>query len=148
MDKQKLIEQIPVPRQAIRRQFVVLLPGMEFFLHYQRFLLCRKFIKNYFTVFINVFMMGCTGSWGAYAIYFFTRGDEVSATLEECSQMVSLSEIGRILCAIPGGILADKLGRKKINIATGVLHFSAWILLSSSTSIMAIYIARYVIIWK
>lgn len=88
--------------------------------------------------------MGVTGSWPAYAIYFFTKTKDVSATMAECAQMVSLAEIGRIICAIPGGLLTDKYGRKKINRVTGIIHFVAWVILSSSTSITSIYIARYV----
>lgn len=121
MDKKKLIEETPLPRIAIRRQLLILLP-----------------------VFINVFMMGVTGSWPSYALYFFTKtkGSGVTATMAECAQMVSMAEIGRIISAIPGGILTDIYGRKKINRATGIIHFVAWVLLSSSTSVMSIYIAR------
>ncbi|XP_065207292.1 facilitated trehalose transporter Tret1-like [Planococcus citri] len=119
MDKKKLIEETPVPGVAIRRQLLILLP-----------------------VFVNVFMMGVTGSWPSYALYFFTKTKDVSATMAECAQMVSMAEIGRIISAIPGGILTDKYGRKKINRLTGIIHFTAWVLLSCSTNIMLIYIAR------
>lgn len=94
-------------------------------------------------VFLNVFMMGCNNGWLPNAMYFFTLG-EVTATAAECSLIGSFSELGRMILAIPGGLLADKYGRKKIIMGAGFVHFLSWIIQSSHTSIINLYIARFV----
>lgn len=86
--------------------------------------------------------MGCTSGWIANAIYFFSIGLEVSATPPQCSLLASCSELGRIVFAIPSGVLADKYGRKIVIMCAGFLHFFSWLLLSAHTSLIAIFIAR------
>ncbi|XP_065207298.1 uncharacterized protein LOC135836408 isoform X2 [Planococcus citri] len=111
-----------VPGQAYWRQNIALLP-----------------------VYMNVFMMGCGNGWLPNAIYFMMIGQEVHATSTQCAMIASFSELGRIIFAIPAGILADKYGRKKITIAISFLHFFIWLGVSLDTSLITIYAGRLIV---
>ena len=90
---------------------------------------------------MNVFMMGCANGWLPNAIYFITIG-EVQATISQCAIIASLREIGRIIFAIPAGMMVDKYGRKMIIISAAFLHVFTWLGISSSASIITIYAGR------
>ncbi|XP_065207293.1 glucose transporter GlcP-like [Planococcus citri] len=96
-------------------------------------------------VFMNVFMMGAQNGWLPNAIYLILSGQAFHATAAECALMASFSEFGRIVFAIPAGILADKFGRKKMIICVAISHFFAWVGVSFSTSMVTIYMARFVL---
>lgn len=97
-------------------------------------------------MFVNTFMYGCANSWVSNAIIFLTASGHVpSATVEQCGLMAQLFEAGRLIFAIPGGLLADKYGRKKILITIGCLNFICWAILCFTDSLLLIYIARWVV---
>ncbi|XP_065207294.1 glucose transporter GlcP-like [Planococcus citri] len=96
-------------------------------------------------VYLNVLVMGSGLGWLPNAMYLLTKGQEVRATSTQCAWIASCSIFGRLVFAIPAGILADKYGRKEITICVAFLHFSAWLGLSMSSSIVTIYIGRFVI---
>lgn len=96
-------------------------------------------------VYVNAFLSGCSVGWLPNAIYFFTQtNSEVSITITQCSMMASFTEMGKLLIALPGGVFADKFGRKKTLGVIGVLHFLSWVILSMYSNIYYIYVARYV----
>ncbi|XP_065207296.1 putative metabolite transport protein YwtG [Planococcus citri] len=112
-----------VPKKAVRKQIIALIP-----------------------VCMNGLIVGCSYGWMPNAIYFLLAGEEVSATLFQCTLIASFPEIGRVLSAIPAGMLTDKYGRKKITIGVAILHTFAWLGLSlDNTSIIITYISRFVI---
>ena len=71
-------------------------------------------------------------------------GAHPSATLAECGMMASHYQIGRMLLAIPTGLLADKFGSKYIVIIVGCIQFASWAALSVSYSIWVIVLVRSV----
>lgn len=88
-------------------------------------------------------MTGCMEGWQPNAVYFFTEDKtEISATLTECAIMSSITELGRILFAFPSGFLVDKYGRMKILASLNALNILPWVILASSESMMAVYVAR------
>ncbi|XP_065217976.1 uncharacterized protein LOC135843866 isoform X2 [Planococcus citri] len=92
---------------------------------------------------MNVLMMGCAIGWLPNAIYFLMHGDEVHATFSQCDLIASLSQLGKLVFAIPGGLVVDKYGRKKVIIGVAFLNFFSWLGLSSSTSLIAIYVGQF-----
>ncbi|XP_065207303.1 glucose transporter GlcP-like [Planococcus citri] len=105
----------------------------------------RKQIIGLIPVYMNVFMMGCANGWLPNVMYFMMHGQEVHATSGQCALIASFSELGRIIFAIPAGILTDKYGRKNITVIIGFLHFFTWLGLSLNTSLVTIYIGRLVL---
>lgn len=94
---------------------------------------------------MNTFMYGCANSWISNAIIFLTqRGHVPSATVEQCGLMAQFFESGRLIFAIPGGLLVDTYGRKKILISIGSLNFVAWAVICFTDSLLLIYVARLV----
>ncbi|XP_065207302.1 arabinose-proton symporter-like [Planococcus citri] len=68
---------------------------------------------------------------------------EVQATATQCTLIVSSCLLGRMIFAIPAGMLADKYGRKKIIIGVGLLNFFTWLAISLDTSLIIIYVGRF-----
>lgn len=94
-------------------------------------------------VYMQVFLMGSMTGWISNAIYFLLAGKQIHATTAQCALIASFNELGRIVFAIPAGMMADKFGRKRIIICNAFLQFFSWLGLSLSTSINMIYLARY-----
>lgn len=90
-------------------------------------------------------MSGCATNWISNAIFFLTqRNHQPHATISECSYMASFFEMGKVVFAIPGGIIAQNLPRKHALLGVGFLNFASWITLSFSKSLPIIYIVRFV----
>lgn len=96
----------------------------------------------FFSVYVNLFMSGCADGWLSNAIYFFQNGSEISATVEECAFIASFSETGRVIFAIPGAILVEKFGRKKVITSAGTAYVVSWVTISLNSSLNVIYICR------
>ncbi|XP_065207295.1 glucose transporter GlcP-like [Planococcus citri] len=105
----------------------------------------RKQIITLFPVYMIVFVMGCADGWLPNAMYFFLAGEEVHATTSQCSIISLATEFGRIIFAIPAGILVDKYGRRNIAVCIAFLFFSAWVGISLSGSLVTIYTGRFII---
>ena len=86
--------------------------------------------------------MGCASGWLPNAIYFLLAGKEVHATTSQTILIVSFYQFGKIIFAIPAGILADRYGRKKIILSVAFLAFVISSVLSWDTSLHIIYIGR------
>ncbi|XP_065207428.1 uncharacterized protein LOC135836486 [Planococcus citri] len=112
-----------VPKEAIRRQIITLIP-----------------------VYMNVFLMGCADGWLPNAVYFFLVDDEVRTSSSKFPLITLVfSDLGKIVFAIPAGILVDKYGRKNISLWVAISTFFAWFGLSLSSSLVALYTARFVL---
>ncbi|XP_065207427.1 facilitated trehalose transporter Tret1-like [Planococcus citri] len=114
-----------VPIEAVRMQIITLIP-----------------------VYMNVFMMGCADGWLPNAMYFFpTSADNAHETSSSSSSALIpvFSDLGKIVFAIPAGILVDKYGRKKITLCVTFSTFFTWLGLSLNTSLIAIYIGRFIL---
>ncbi|XP_065208857.1 uncharacterized protein LOC135837490 isoform X2 [Planococcus citri] len=75
---------------------------------------------------MNALMMGCAIGWLPTAIYFLSGGEEEPVECSECNLIASFSQLGKLVFAIPGGMIVDKYGRKKVTIGVALLNFFSW----------------------
>ncbi|XP_065208870.1 uncharacterized protein LOC135837498 [Planococcus citri] len=113
------IETEHVPVEAIRRQLITLLP-----------------------VNMNAFMMGCAIGWLPVAIYFLGGGEEQVAC-SVCNLIASFNQFGKLVFAIPGGMVVDEYGRKKVTIGIAFLNFFSWLGITMWTTPSAHYIGQF-----
>lgn len=86
-------------------------------------------------------MYGAATSWAPNALIFFEDDKLVGL-------MAQMFEAGRLIFAIPSGMLADVTGRKTILILVGIINIVSWIVLSMTTSLTLIFIARSVLHYR
>lgn len=65
--------------------------------------------------------------------------------VNEASWVVSLFFLGNLVSPIPSGYLADKFGRQKTWVWSGLFPIISWILVIFSTDVVGLYIARFLI---
>lgn len=64
---------------------------------------------------------------------------------DQSTWIASFLAIGAIVGAVPSGILADKLGRKKAAILITVPYIISWLLIVFAKNVTMLYIARFLI---
>lgn len=88
-------------------------------------------------------MTGTTTGWLPCAIYLYTEVEaKISLTPIDYFSLVSSSEAGKILLALPASWMMDKYGRVVNNKAAGYLHVAGWIIICFTDNLWVIYMAR------
>lgn len=93
---------------------------------------------------MNVFMVGCTNGWTANAIYLFVKDYGALATPPEYCVIVSMSEFGKLITAIPAALLVHRVGRKLTLTSIGTTHFLCWLQICVNSSVLSTCVARLV----
>ncbi|KAL1117439.1 hypothetical protein AAG570_004765 [Ranatra chinensis] len=73
-----------------------------------------------------------------------SENSEVPMTEAELSWVVSIIEIGDIFTPVPSALLADRLGRKPVLLASGPFQLAAWLIILLSRSVAGLCIARFI----
>ncbi|XP_065208866.1 putative metabolite transport protein YncC isoform X2 [Planococcus citri] len=110
-----------VPKEAIKRQLITLIP-----------------------VNMNALMMGCVIGWLPVAIYFINGDGEISSC-SECNLMATFGQLGKVAFAIPGGMIVDRYGRRKVTIGIALLNFSTWMGISLWTTPVVNYVGQFIL---
>lgn len=69
----------------------------------------------------------------------------IQASVSEFTWIASLLAIGAIVGAVPSGILADKIGRKKAAILITIPYIISWLMTVFAKNIPMLYAARFLI---
>ncbi|XP_065207305.1 facilitated trehalose transporter Tret1-2 homolog [Planococcus citri] len=96
-------------------------------------------------VYVNVVLMGATVGWIANALYLLKQPSAIgkAITFTQGSWIAASTQVGKLVFAIPAGILTDKIGRKKICTGVAVTNVVCWLTLSISQSIGMIFFIRF-----
>ncbi|XP_051155872.1 facilitated trehalose transporter Tret1-like isoform X2 [Leptopilina boulardi] len=88
--------------------------------------------------------IGLISGWTSpYVAQLSQEGLPFSASLDECSWIVSLLSLGRIFGAILGAIGVATLGSKKTAFLAGIPQLIGWLLLTVAKSVSWIYLSRF-----
>lgn len=74
-----------------------------------------------------------------------SSGSKIPITDDQGTWIASFLAIGAIIGAVPSGILADKLGRKKAAIIIAVPYIFSWLLVVFAQNVAMLYAARVLI---
>lgn len=86
---------------------------------------------------------GNTLAWTSPVLPELLKSDSwLYVNVEQGSWVGSLLSVGAIVGAVPGGTLADRLGRKKTILATAVPFLLSWLLIIFASNVGMLYIAR------
>lgn len=67
---------------------------------------------------------------------------KILITKDQGTWIAATLAIGAIIGAVPSGILADKLGRKKAAILIAIPYIISWVLVIFAQNVTTLYIAR------
>nr|XP_018905607.1 PREDICTED: facilitated trehalose transporter Tret1-like [Bemisia tabaci] len=103
-------------------------------------------LRQYLAGFIASIGSACFGvamGWPAPVMWALRdpRG-RIRMTAEESSWMVSIMELGNLLSPIPGGVLADRYGRKFVLHLAAPLFAASWIIVLLSKAKLMLYAMR------
>ncbi|KAJ6640243.1 Facilitated trehalose transporter Tret1 [Pseudolycoriella hygida] len=84
-------------------------------------------------------------AWTAPVLDQLNANSTLPATDEEASWIAGFLAIGAWVGAVPAGILAEQIGRKKTAIAIGLAYAIGWALTVIATNVYVLYVARFVI---
>ncbi|CAH1397351.1 unnamed protein product [Nezara viridula] len=74
--------------------------------------------------------------------YFISPESEIPMTTSDSSWLVAFVEIGELLGTVPAGMLADRIGRKKVLLLSGPVSLLAWLLVLTTRNIVVLYVVR------
>lgn len=69
----------------------------------------------------------------------------IKVTGDQLTWVAAFLPIGAIVGAVPSGILADKLGRKKTAMLIAIPYIISWILIVFAKNVTILFIARFLI---
>ncbi|XP_011065319.1 PREDICTED: facilitated trehalose transporter Tret1-like isoform X1 [Acromyrmex echinatior] len=93
---------------------------------------------------LAAFSIGTHLSWTSSALPLYNTNDTLSVSDQEGSWISSLVPLGAIPTAIPTGMFADRIGRKKTIWMTTVPLFLCWYIIGFAQSKIWIFLARFV----
>ncbi|KAG8240836.1 hypothetical protein J6590_101095, partial [Homalodisca vitripennis] len=68
----------------------------------------------------------------------------VVLNVDQISWMVSLMYLGHLMSPFPSGMIMDRIGRKRANLLLAFLPLVSWSLISFTSSVVCLYIARLI----
>lgn len=71
--------------------------------------------------------------------------DQLAASVDQNTWIASLLAIGAIVGAVPSGIFADKIGRKKAAILITIPYIISWLITVFAKNVPMLYAARFII---
>lgn len=107
-------------------------------------------IHHFFLIFIIVCLgaaaAGTGLSWTSPVLdQLKASNSKIPITNDQGTWIASLLAIGAIIGAVPSGIIADKLGRKKAAIIIAVPYIISWLLVVFAQNVAMLYAARVLI---
>uniref|UniRef100_A0A1B6M7A0 Major facilitator superfamily (MFS) profile domain-containing protein n=1 Tax=Graphocephala atropunctata TaxID=36148 RepID=A0A1B6M7A0_9HEMI len=104
--------------------------------------------RQYLATIIGCFSFSITGyaaGWPSPTLIKMRNHETpVMLNVDQISWMVSLMYLGHLISPFPSGMIMDRIGRKRANLLLAFLPLVSWSLISFTSSVVCLYIARLI----